>query len=161
MSKAIVDLQFIIGNNNQYFLKEIAFVAESSLIPILHVFKPPYPKEELCENMKKQNSFNKRNINGLSWEEGNIEYSEVGSVLRSYLGSFCTIYVKGLQKKEFLCKYLPTSVEIINLDDSIPSLQKLQKFSSFCPFHDSNQLRCAVKNVMNVYMHLIKDNVLF
>jgi len=156
-NKAVADLQFVIGNNKQHFLKEFALVAEGSLIPILFVFKAPYSFEELNEDAKQQNKYNKNAINGLDWDDGFLEYSEIKNILNNYLTSYDVIYVKGCKKKEFLDKFISRSGKVINLDNKIPSLQKLRNFTTICPQHKENHLRCAVKNCMNLYIYLIKE----
>lgn len=154
----IVDLQFVIGNNNQYYLKEMATNHNTSIITMLYHFKPPYPKEELNVIAKNQNNYNQENINGLNWSDGQINYNDIPAIMESF-SIYDKIYVKGLQKKTFLEKYLTN--QIIDWENDIPPLTKLLNYDSYCQIHlksDSHKKKCAVKNCINILMHGLKQN---
>lgn len=158
----IVDLQFVQGNEKQYFIKELAILKKGSLIPIVYHFKAPYPEEELNNEAKYNIQYSENKINGLKWNSGTVEYLGLKDILKYYLQSADIIYVKGKQKKNFLEKYID-STKINDLTNTMPSLLKIENFKSMCPIptHSvSSSLRCAIKNSFNIYMHLLKENVL-
>lgn len=151
----ILDIQFVVGNNGQYFAKEVSILRTGSVMPDLYFFKSPYPQEELQLKYKLQNEFNFKNINGLKWNSGIIDYNELPNLL-STLASF-KIYVKGLEKKQFIQKYLSKS-KIINLN--IPKLSELENFYTSCKIHNADHhLRCAVQNSVNIYLYMLVNKI--
>jgi len=156
----VVDLQFSLGNDKQNFIKELAILEKGSLIPTVYHFKPPYPAEELCQEVRYTNQYCENKINGLKWGSGLVEYLDVKCILKHYLEPAEKIYVKGEQKKLFLEKYID-SAKIEDLSRVLPPLEKIDNFKTSCPIHLSNHnFRCAVKNCFNVYMYLLKEKIL-
>lgn len=156
MNKQIlfVDLQFIVRNGRQYFVKELAILQQGSLIPTLYFFKPPYPQEELNDANTHQENYICNNINSMHWKDGLIAYNDIGDILRTF--SQYKIYVKGIQKKVFLRQYLQASTEIIELENCIPKLSSLKNYDVYCEIHynKNKTYRCAVRNCINMYMYM-------
>lgn len=157
-SAVVLDIQFVVGNKQQYFAKELAILQNGRLTPDVYYLKPPYPLEELDAKAKWQNEFTCRNINGLDWDVGDLDYNELKNVLSSLTGR--TIYVKGEQKEKFIQKYLPQSTAVINLD--IPRLKNLQQFKVPCKIHTEEQFpaRCAVQNCTNIYLYMLINKII-
>lgn len=154
--KVILDVQFVVGNNAQYFAKEVSILKTGSVKPCLYLFKPPYPVEELRPKYRRQNEFNFKNINGLKWNYEDLEYNHLPRLL-STVESFM-IYVKGDTKKQFLQKYLPQSTII---DLRIPKLSDLEQFDTYCKIHiKTPYLRCAAKNCINVYLYMLVNKII-
>lgn len=151
-----VDIQYVLGNNKQIFAKEIVFMFANSVAPTQILLKPPYPYRELDVCSVKQNNFNAASINGLNWNDGVINYSEIEHILES-LRNFIII-VKGYEKKKFLTKYLSKTI-IINFD--CVNLLELQNYRHNCIFHDKDFKRCGVLNVFKLLIHFEKHNLLF
>lgn len=155
-SAAVVDMQFVVGNNAQLFVKEIVILPCGSFIPEQYYLKPPYPREELNVKAVRQENYNARYINGLRWDGGNIEYNQLAKILLPLETS--KIYVKGEEKAKFLRKYLP-GVEIIDLN--IPKLSSLDSYKIKCNIHaEGSKLRCAMQNCFNIYMHLVLNKII-
>lgn len=163
-----MDIQFVVGNKNQHFAKEIAYVHANSIVHHHFVFKPPFDYRELDEPARRQNAYNVNNINNLRWIEGNLPYSNVSSILWSSVQNCPTkaiktkIIVKGCQKKEFLLKYFDcdkTTIEIIDLDMGM-SLAKIPNKFTDCEFHTNGEMRCAINNVYKLMFYLNKNNML-
>lgn len=156
MSFIIVDIQFICGNRGQCYVKELAILPHGCLIPFVYHFAPPYPREELSFKARLQNNYDFRNINGLNWNDGNIEYNQLANFLSQIKDSL--IYVKGEAKEQFIRKYLPDA----NIQQlKIPKLSSLQQFETSCEIHGRlPQLRCAVQNCVNIYLYLLMNKII-
>lgn len=113
---AIVDFQFCHGNHKSIFMKELAFICGTSIVPNHFLFRPPFNIKELTNEACRTNVYCKNFVNGLDWEDGDVDYNEVESVLMP-LDEYKYIFVVGRDKKQFLQKYLTTN--IINLEDKI------------------------------------------
>lgn len=154
-----VDFQFVVGNGGQYFIKEMATLKQGSLLAEFYLFKAPYPKQELSYEISHQNEYNRKNINGLDWEIGTIEYNNLLSIFKN-LETY-TIFVKGKEKKAVLVKYLPNTTKIVDIGFDMPKLSELQNYTVFCTVHTTvqqNTKRCALKNCFNMYMYMLKHN---
>jgi len=64
-----VDLQYVLGNNKQVFVKVLAFMPARTVIPNFFHFKPPYEYNiiKLDNGALKQQHLNQQNVNGLHW----------------------------------------------------------------------------------------------
>lgn len=154
MDKYVVDIQFVCGNNGQYFAKELAVLAFGTILPKVYHFMPPYPYQELSMKARQQNHYNLQNINNLHWSDGEISYNDLLQVFSTFENA--TIYVKGETKASFIRKYIPDA-EIIQLD-ARPRLSELQNFQVACEIH-KKPLRCAVQNCVNIYMHILINKI--
>lgn len=150
-SVVVVDVQFVVGNHNQMFIKELAVLESGSVSPKQFYFKPPFSKEELNAKAIRQGNFNYEFINGLSWTDGLIEYNQLSHILARLDDK--KVYVKGEEKVKFLRRYLPEN-EIVEPD--IPKLNDLKKYKIRCEIHgEPPALRCAVHNCVAIYMYLL------
>lgn len=150
----IIDIQFVTGNYNQVFAKEVVILFANSISPDQYLFKNPYSYLELNEKAIKQCRFVHDNINGLNWSDGHIEYTQLKDILEN-IKDF-TIIVKGIQKQQFIKKFLSCS-NILDLNIGC-SLKKLKKFQHNCEIHDPNYERCAINNVFKILFYLERNN---
>lgn len=153
----IVDLQFVVGNEKTYHLKELVILKGNSTSRKHYLFKPPFPECELNTKTQWQNNYNYQNINKLSWSQGYVAYDFVPRAIAE-LEDYKTIIVKGEQKKLYLEQYLP-SAEIIDLDIGC-SLDTLPVYDHDCPVHESSFPRCAVANVFKILLYMHKNDLL-
>lgn len=152
----LIDFQYLFGNNNQLFPKEMA-IMEADTFAIDHIhFYEPYPEEELSDDAKIQNNFNKKKINNLDWNDGTIPYYRIKDVLSKYADEKYTVFVKGFEKKTFLTKYLD-NVCMINMPGR---LNDYVRYKTSCPIHMDNSPRCAVLHVIQMFMYLEKNDKL-
>lgn len=155
MAQFIFDMQFVSGNNGQYFPKELAVLPFGSVCPTFYLLKPPYPYQELTIRASLQNRYDRENINGLHWNDGDVCYNNLPEILAPFTS--CTIYVKGDLKENFIKKYLPDT-EIVQL--KIPKLNELQNFQTYCQNHSKTPLvRCAVQNCINIYLYILINKI--
>lgn len=152
----IVDIQFISGNFNQMFPKELVFLFSNSISPTQYLLKSPYSYLELNRKSLRQCKFLHDKINGLKWSDGEIEYTELNNILQT-ISNF-TIIVKGWQKKHFLRKFLPNT-KIVDLNVGC-SLRNLKNFHHNCQIHQPNYIRCGVNNVFKILFYMEKYNII-
>lgn len=94
---AIVDIQFVIGNKNEYYVKEMAILDLTSNKEENYIFKSKFHYSKLTTQARYQNKFNYKHINGLLWRDGQINYNEIFGILQKI--SEKTIILRGIEKK--------------------------------------------------------------
>lgn len=149
---AVVDFQYCHGNDNNIFMKELAFMSGVSVIPNYFVFKNPFDKRELTRAGRRKNRYTQKFINGLDWSSGSVNYCSVGDILMP-LNNYKYIFVVGKLKRDFLLKYVKTTV--INLENKV-NLTHLNNYFTACPFHVDNRFKCALNNVYKLFIYIDK-----
>jgi hypothetical protein len=152
----LLDIQFVTGNNNQQFVKELSYVYGDSTVPKQYMFRPPYHSDEFDQKTIDQNKFNELKVNGLNWDTGTFNYLYLREALQPLQDN--TIIVKGIQKKKFLEMYLNRS-EIIDLDIGC-SLSHFKNYETSCVYHPRKYARCAINYVMKLLFFMEKNNLL-
>lgn len=156
-SVALVDFQYCYGSQNKIFIKELAFMGGASVAPFYFLFKPPFDEKELDKEIQDKNSFCKSVIHGINWNDGNVDYNNVGDVLCP-LNEFEYIFVVGLEKKIFLKKYLKSNIIAL---DIYTGLQNLPSYFTNCPFHQNFPYKCALSNLFKIFVFIEKyDHIL-
>lgn len=153
-SSVLVDFQYLLGNNKQVFVKELAFMKAGTVIPNFYHFKPPYHIKELDNDTLRQQSIHRQNINGLDWSEGEIPYTSLGEILLP-LNKFATVIVRGEIKRKFLTKYLSTNIIDVDIGKS---LALYPNFYTNCRIHKNIPLRCALNNLFKLFVILENSN---
>lgn len=147
MSFCVVDIQgFYSRGKTEFIAKELAVSSGNSALLGHFVFRPPV---NTCVDETSQ-WYVEKYIHGIPWDTGYIPYSELQSLLENILQKYTAVYVKGVQKKVFLEKYIQ-NVMIWNMDDlGCPNLASLQisfPTKTYCMYHDLNNMKCALRNV--------------
>lgn len=152
----IIDIQFVVGNEKEYYIKELA-VLDLETSSIYHqIFKPKFVYSQLSIEAKRQDYFNYKNINGLRWSDGCLDYGEISNWLNMFTGK--NIIVRGIDKKRVLQKYLPKT-NIIDLEMS-KSLYSCKDPGICCYIHKRRlDLRCATKTVLKIKQYIIDCNI--
>lgn len=148
-SSAIVDIEFLNGNNNQKFVKELSILFPCSVeVQVFH-FLPPYCKNELdlaaalCnQRLEKMN---------LCWDEGVIPYSELPKYL-SQLENY-KVLVESKEKKKFLDRYL----DDVTIIDDLPDFNDMYHYKHFCTVHQGYNENCASLRALLMFMFLEKQ----
>jgi len=143
MKFGVVDVQGYVINNT-FIAKELAIYDGKCLKSFL--FKPIIKYFNLCEADRKIANFLFNNIHGISYSSGDFEYCEVKNILESNLNDFDVIFVKGHAKAEFLLKYLPFYVRIINLENSTGQVPNLGPTKDNCKNHVLKYCNCSIHN---------------
>ncbi|XP_043484119.1 uncharacterized protein LOC122512394 [Leptopilina heterotoma] len=143
----IVDVQGFKRANNEFVFKELAILPlQPDAQPLVYLFEPPCPWNSLAGRYKSENLWLTHNYHEIHWTAGDVSYDELRPILQDILRSASVIYVKGLEKKNWLEKYL---LNVQNLEDfNCPSLKKIKSdLLTTCTHHTFCSENCAVKNV--------------
>lgn len=147
----IIDIQFVVGNEREYYIKEIAILDLETLKLSNYIFKSKFAYSKLNSLARSQNFYNFKNINGLRWADGRLKYGEIINLLSAFKEK--NIIVRGVEKKKELQKYLPTS-NIIDLEMN-KSLEICEDPGVCCKIHENRfNLRCATKNVLKIKQYI-------
>lgn len=141
MATAILDIQCILGANSKYLIKEMSIVDINSRASQHWIFKhtqTPYSAKSKAVNM-----WLFRNYHQLSLDCGDVEYSEIGRILKSL--NFECIYVKGEEKRVIIQDFIPR-VKIIEMgtDLECPRLNQLQPARTAGNIHRELRLPCCI-----------------
>lgn len=157
-----MDLQgFIIGR--RFIVKEVAVLRKGTVLSH-YLFASPMPWHLLTKSDKSQVCWLMANHHGLRWEDGFIPYrmakrlitrAVTGSILEDAEESYL-VYVKGLQKREWLKNILDEDarsdiiIETLDADyEDITSLNNLDTSSTLrCNIHLKH---CALQNVLKIF----------
>lgn len=144
---AIVDVQGFKTDENQFIVKEIAVLCNNHLQTLL--IKQPYPFYDLTTSEKRQVSWIERNRH-IYWREGFVPYWQFKYYISDFLKDK-NVYVKGLEKVQWIKEILPDNT-VYNLEDKgCPSIMKLyaeyneSNLIFYCLYHSKI---CAQKNVI-------------
>lgn len=152
----IIDVQFLLGKNKEFIIKELAILPVTHPTALYFLFKPPYPFFKLGKRTQFQNLYNCRYINGLDWYCGSVDYTAIKELLMPYQD--CTIIVKGHEKKVALMNYL-TSANIIDLIGEDFCLEYQQDYVHNCPYHNTGFQRCAINNTYKIRRYMEQKNL--
>lgn len=157
MKFVTVDMQGF--NIPEFFPKELViydgrrtshFIVRSP-VPLLSIEDPAIIRQiKYCQ----------RYVHGLHFEAaGDVDYEDVGSILRSHLQNVDVVYVKGSAKKNYLLKvFNGLDIDILNLEQT-PGCPKFEKQMPACPHHaivsEDGTTRCAVNNCQLLYTWLL------
>ena len=97
-----------------------------------------------------QARWNTKNLHGINWSSGKLEYIELSSIIHHYCSPTTEYFAKGLEKCNLLSNYLCKDVE--NLDDlGCPKVSKLPNNldtdwdCSNYPYRHEKSFHCAEK----------------
>ena len=148
----IVDIQAFKRHLNRVVFKEVAVLAlEADAEPSVFLFKPPFTWEDLSPEFQSSNKWLSNCFHGLSWKSGDIPYETVHQVLEKALINCHIIFVKGLEKKEWVREVLPGKF-VYNVEGyRCPALRKLPPVEDFyCVNHATEESICAAGNVFKL-----------
>jgi hypothetical protein len=147
-----VDLQGFIFNNN-FTVKEAAVLRAGKTLSY-YVFREPVPWHLLTKSEKSQACWLKLHHHGFQWEDGYVSYNQARDFITKTIGTeLPLIYVKGLEKKKWLCKILEDDdlrIKTIDADyEDIARLKDLNVIGTLrCGYHTKH---CAMQIVCNLY----------
>ena len=103
MSLIVTDFTFLEGLEGEIVVKELAVVDSSNNIVSSYVFKRPYGWEEIPPFNARMNQ---AIAHGCNWNDGDVLYSELETVLRREASSTVAIYCFGPQEHNLLAVLL-------------------------------------------------------
>lgn len=147
----ILDFQGFKRPNNTFVLKELAairidYYAASILNQFgrgYFIFKPPMAWGSLSKQYQQINWWCERNQHGIPWEAGDFSYDDIKHVFRLILKNVKYIFVKGVEKKQWLHGFIGFSIPIIDLADiDCPPLRTLSASIGTACSHYHSRARC-------------------
>ena len=148
MSLLVIDFTYLEGRDGELLVKELATVDSHRNRVSSYIFKKPYGWEEVP-------MFNAR-INeaidhGCNWNDGDVLYSELETVLHREASSAVAIYCFGPLKTQFISGLLErTVIDIMQL--GCPELADISLASISCTFacHNKSKHVCALRTAYSL-----------
>lgn len=150
----ILDIQWLRGNANQVFVKELAFTTADSMNFSFYHFLPPFSSNELLPIVRRSNNYCSKRINGLKWDEGCIPYTALPCILRP-LSKYDKILVHGEEKIKFLKQYL-NNVEAV---PNMTSFFKIPAYKHSCILHHECFKRCALHHIFQIMFYCEREGI--
>lgn len=138
-----VDIQGFRDDANNMIVRELGISSENETLPKHYIFEEPYFYLENSRKTRITNFYLTRNLHGLPWHFGDIPYTKFKDILSSLDAT--AIYVKGIQKKRLIEKYVDCSVFDLDYAPSISQMFKSDLSCHSCPLRHS-LLYCAFQN---------------
>lgn len=144
---------------NQFIIKELAMGSAYCEKHCEHwVFHPPYSKYDLHPKVLIANNWRTRNVHGLYWEQGDVDYVYLQNIIREFAGQYQRIATKGSEKQKWLSMLLGRPV--IDLDAVLlVRLQKLAHVHVKCNYHMGGPSACALENLKKLqrWFRIVND----
>ena len=139
---AIIEFQGFTDSEGNFIVKELAIIAVQKKCCNTWLFKLPQ------RLLTKESSWLRNNYHGLTEYSGDVDYSDLESILHNYTKQFKYLLTKGAQKASFLTSLLPKGICVANLElYGCPSLKKLTTNEGcLIEMHMDGNLQCARKN---------------
>lgn len=153
MHAAVIDIQCYQSDDPTFIVKELAIVDVTGQQKHW-MFKPP----SYGNPYSPPNRWVYRNLHGINWEDGDMDYSEFDNVLKDETKNYTYLYVKGVEKSKFLGDIMEKTV--YNLQDfGCPSLKQLckQHYSTKCDYHCGTKYNCAL-HFSKILVHWLLNN---
>lgn len=130
-------------------IKELAVVSVGGRKRASHfVFAPPNAFSALDANTKREFQRQTTTEHGICWEEGNIGYDRVASVLRRACCRATALYAHGSAKCRVLSNLLGRSVIDLSGEFTCPPVDKMALCGVECllPCHAVPMMHCAMRS---------------
>lgn len=156
MSLIVIDFTFLEGRDNEIVVKELAVADSHTNRVSSYVFKRPYGWEEVSMFNARMNQ---AIGHGCNWNDGDVPYSELETVLHREVSSAVAIYCFGPQKTNFISGLIDrTVIDITQL--GCPELADISLPAITCTFacHNKSKHVCALRTAyslaqwLNYYM---------
>lgn len=156
--KAVLDFQAFKDDNNEFILKEVCMIdVESGTVMLHRLARPPFDFSILSETKRRECRWLTKHYHGLDWNDGDTSYAELQQMLRKCLANCHTVYVKGIEKKEFVINNLINNI-VIKKTTTVSDLSELgceslpelttNPNAIRCGLHGDLQHRCALTHCM-------------
>lgn len=148
MALLVIDFTFLEGRDNEVVVKELAVADSQSNRVSSYIFKRPYSWEEVPMFNAKMNQ---ATDHGCNWNDGDVPYSELETVLHREVSSAVAVYCFGPQKTNFISSLIErTVIDITQLgclelsDISLPTIS--------CTFTCHNKFKhvCALRTAYSL-----------
>ena len=147
-----MDMQGFKKPGNDFVLKELSFVSlNNDDVPIVHLFKPPFPWRRLTDKYKRENLWLELCYHGLSWNSGDWDYTEIGKILQDAK----KIFVIGEIKKLWLERFNFNVTDINEM--SYPSFNDPRSVTICTNHNGACKSTCAMYNVKRMKQFYLND----
>lgn len=135
MLSAVIDVQCVVDSDLHMVIKEICIADAQRATHVMHWLVQHPPTFRLSPQSTKVNVWLQTHFHGIRYTDGHIPYSELARVLGAVNSRYTAVYVKGIQKRNLLQRYLPKCT-VIDLEAyGCPKCRMLQQQQHVCPFH--------------------------
>lgn len=148
MSLLVIDFTYLDGRDGDIVVKELATVDYSRNRVSSYIFKRPYGWEAVSMFNARMNE---AVDHGCNWNDGDIPYSELETVLHREASSAVAIYCYGPQKTKFISEIIQrTVIDITQL--GCPDLEDMSLPGISCTFacHNKSKLVCALRSAYSI-----------
>lgn len=147
---AIVEMECFQSIEDIYIVKELFILRPG--ITFHYLFRPPYPKKEIPEQLKAVQKHCSKKIHGFKWDEGSTDYKYLQPILISKCAGAKLILTKGSEKKKFLEKILEPAVFDLSevLFKRLDQIPEPSEFLTDC-WYDHENFSCARKNAYKIF----------
>jgi len=142
MELVVIDFEYLKGRKNEMVVKEAAVAGGN--VSESFSFEHPY-------YMAPHGSVE----SGLNWDDGNIPYKKLATVLKEVVANFAHVYSKGQAKCSFLTALLQRTV--LDLEEfKCPPVKDLKSiYTCTLPCHRQTKFSCAAKSAHVFYGWLL------
>jgi len=159
----IVDMLAFNSPKAKFIVKELTIVNVQTGAVSWFLFKPPCAAKDTVAATLKENIWLTNNFHGISWEEGDVPYAQLRSILTEQIDPGSRVYVKGEEKANFIQKL--TSANVVDLQTlGCPSLRRpnfwLLTPQYTCPRHNGTNFVCARDQALKLFSWYISNKLL-
>lgn len=151
----VADVQgFVDQSTGQFFVKEF-FSCDLKGEKSVHIlFNSP---EDLVVNEMTKH-YLEHFHHGLKYDLGFVDYVHMETIVKNVFNNCDHVFMKGLQKKQFLQSIIPSAEIYDLLDFNCPNLNILPKRISVCKFHSFPEAQCAQQIALSLKSWIL-DNI--
>ena len=144
MSLLVIDFTYLDGRDGEIVIKQLASVVSTLKRVSSYIFKRPYTGDEVpVFNARINNATD----HGCNWNDGDILYSELETVLQREASSAVAICCFGPQKSAFISNLIDRTVNDIT-QIRCPQLADISLPTISCVFayHNNSKNTCALQS---------------
>jgi hypothetical protein len=148
MSLLVIDFTFLDGRDDDIVVKELAAVDFQRNRFLSYIFKKTYGWEAVSMFTAQ---LNEAVDHGCNWNDGDIPYSELETVLHRKASTAVAIYCYGPQKTKFISELIQRTV--IDIDQlGCPDLEDMRLPAISCTFacHKKSKHVCALRTAYSL-----------
>jgi hypothetical protein len=148
MSLLVIDFIYLIGRDGELVVKELAVADSRNNRISSYMFKRPYAWEEVPLFTTRMNT---AADHGCNWNDGDILYSELETVLHRETASAAAIYCYGTLKADFIGGLIDrTVIDITQLGCPEPIDISYPTFSCTFTCHNKSRYDCALRSAYSL-----------
>src|SRR5579859_3331801 len=112
-SMCVIEFSYFRGIDSDFIVKELAVCSPHDRRQQIYVFTQPYPESNLSLDMRNSNMLRRNHGVHYAWDEGDIPYFRLSTILLNVSSEFSKIAAYGIEKCNFLQRI--TGRVVINL----------------------------------------------